>query len=61
MEIEVGILYRGAVRRYLEEAEFYGHIESWKEVKSLLGSKFLVRKPSAAVLKDIREWVEKVA
>jgi len=51
--LEVGVLLRGQVRRTLEEAIFYGQLESYKEVKSFLSSTFLLTNPT----QDFAEWL----
>lgn len=51
--LEVGALLRGQVRRTLEEAIFYGQLESYKEVKGFLSSTFLLTNPT----QDFSEWL----
>lgn len=57
MKLEIGLLYRGSVRDYLKEAEFYGEIDEWKEIKGVLDSKFLIRGASAGVRSHIMAWI----
>lgn len=54
--LEVGALLRGQVRRTLEEAIFYGQLESYKEVKSFLSSTFLLTNPT----QDFAEWLASI-
>jgi len=48
---EAGFLVRGHVRRELERAKWLGWIEGYVELKRLLESEFLIRKPSASVVR----------
>lgn len=57
--VRVGLLYRGTVRRFLEEAEFNKQILEWKEIKGFGWSKFLLKGASPLVLQSLSEWVDK--
>lgn len=60
IQLTVGLLYRGPVRRYLEEAQFYGKVSWWKEIKGPLDSEFLIRGASQGVASDIHAWIARV-
>lgn len=55
-EVNAGLLSRGALRRFLKEAEWEHQVAEWTEIRSLLGSKFLIRGASAAVVEMVFEW-----
>lgn len=58
--IVVGALLRGYIRRSLDDAEFHGHIESWKESKGFLDSTFYIEKPSDLVVQWLKDLSDKL-
>lgn len=60
-ELEVGALYRGQVRKFLTEAQFKGHVESFKEIKGWLDSRFLIKGMSQTAKSAITRWMQEVS
>jgi hypothetical protein len=59
-EFSAGLLVRGPARRFLEEAQWHKELTEWKEIKSLLGSRFLIRGATPAVISALTEWAESI-
>lgn len=55
-DFTAGLLVRAPVRRFLDECQFYGHLESYKELRGWLGSRFLIRGMSPSARNQLLAW-----
>jgi len=53
INLTVGVLLRGQVRRLLEQAIFYDQLKSYKEVKGFFSSDFLLTNPAPGLVEII--------
>lgn len=60
IEISAGLLYRKAVRNYLNKAKFADLISNFIEEKRLLESKFTIKNPHDKIKQELLLWIEEV-
>ena len=60
LTLDAGLLLRGSVRRYLQEAKFRNKLDDYHEIKGWLESRFLIRGASTTVKTDLQRWIDRV-